>query len=187
MNYKVHFVDNDTFETLPGRQMGTKLGVAYPEYGEAYIRKTGSNLVDIFTLAHEMEHLEGNDLDEHYDPEFKAYYKDFGQTLQSVGAPLASFIPGIGPMASMAANMGGSLLHGMGQQKAEKSALSQLQGSMGGMNSFQQPGMGAPSDSPNVIQAPGGDFGQSGGSGGAGGIADLRRQLYGNGSFAGMQ
>lgn len=176
MNYKVHFVDDETFNGLPGRSMDTKLGVAYPESGEAYVRKTGSNVVDVFTLAHELEHLQGDDLDEHYDAENKAFYKDFGQTLQAV-APVASFIPGIGGLVSAGAGIGGKLMSNNYQAKQAKSSMNQLTGQQpgGAFDQFQN------GNQPNIIQAPGNNFGAAGGSGNStGGLGGLRQELFGS-------
>ena len=131
MNYKIQFLDNEAFDSLPGVDMPSKIGVAYPETGEAFVRKTGSNVVDIFTAAHELEHLDGEALSEHYDPINHCYYKgnffeelnpfdktstvgQFTQPFLSKPARLlpavASLIPGIGPAvgAGIGAIQGGT-------------------------------------------------------------------------------
>jgi len=114
MSYRVAFLDDKEFEQLPGKNMEDKIGVAYPKLGEAYVRKTGSNLVDVFTLSHELEHLQGATHDEHYDEENECYYKGgFMQALLPVLAGASFLIPGVGPaiggaMSSMMGGLGGA-------------------------------------------------------------------------------
>lgn len=179
MSYKIQFLNDEEFNQLPGQYMDTKLGVAYPESGEAYVRQTGIKAVDLFNLAHELEHLEGKDLDEHYDAENKCYYKDFGQTLQTV-APALSFIPGIGPIAAAGAGIGGGLLHNRSVDKANKAAMSQQQGMM---SQFSQEPQVSQATGPNVIQG-GGAGGPAGasGSGGGNGLIDRLRSILGRGA-----
>jgi len=142
MSFKFHLVDDEVFDSLPGKAIGTAVGVSYPEKGEAYIRKSGSKLMDAFTIAHELEHLEGKDLDEEYDKEDKCYYKqgawwnpfggDFGGSLHQYVAPALAaagmLIPGLGPAI-------GGALGGFGS--AAGGALSSL--GLGGLTSALQP------------------------------------------------
>lgn len=152
MSYKIQFVDDKTFESLPGRNMETKLGVAYPKYGTAFVRQTGINAVDVFNAAHELEHLKGDDLDEHFDAEHGAYYKDFGNTMKTV-SPFLAAIPGVGPIASVAANVGGGMMSQNYQNKKANSAmLDQRRSSV--MDGFMtNPGIAGNQGVPNVIQA----------------------------------
>jgi len=92
----VEFVDDETFNSLPGHNMEEKVGVAYPEQGIAYARRTGVSVLDAFTALHELEHLEGKDHDEHYDAENQCYYKGFGDVVRTVAPIALSFIPGVG-------------------------------------------------------------------------------------------
>lgn len=147
MSLKVHLVDDQTFDSLPGKDMGGAVGISYPEKGEAYIRQSGSSLMDAFTIAHELEHLKGDDLDEEYDKENKCYYKrasgwnpfggdflDFGQSFNLhpyVAPALAAatmLIPGVGPAIGGALGGAGSAFGG---------ALNSL--GMGGLTSALAP------------------------------------------------
>lgn len=165
MSYKVNFVTDEEFEKLPGKDMQDKVGVAYPEYGEAYVRKSGSSALDVFTAMHELEHLEGKDLDEHYDSENKCYYKHglMQSLIPALGA--ASFlIPGVGPaiggaFGSLGGGLGsilgplGSALHPIG------SALSGAGSAFAGAGKAAQTALG--------ITGAGAGAGASGASGGS--------------------
>lgn len=133
MAYKVQFLSDDEFNLLPAKNVHTKVGVAYPETGEAFVRSSGSRLVDVFTAMHELEHLQGDDLGEHFDAENKCYYKDFGQTL-AYAAPIAlSFIPGVGPAIGGAlSSMGGGLAGALGSVPGVGSMLGGAAQSIGG-------------------------------------------------------
>ena len=122
MSYKIAFLDDAEFEQLPGKDMHDKIGVAYPKYGEAYVRKTGSSVIDTFTLAHELEHLDGATHGENYDPENECYYKGgFMSSIMPIALPiLASFLmPGVGTaLGGMLGGAGSSLggaASGLGQ------------------------------------------------------------------------
>lgn len=96
--YQVQFVDDETFNNLPGNNMEEKVGVAYPNLGVAYARRTGVSALDAFTALHELEHLEGATHDEHYDSENHCYYKGFGDVLRTVAPIALSFlVPAIAP------------------------------------------------------------------------------------------
>lgn len=196
--YKVRFLNDEEFERLPGRDMDTKLGVAYPNYGEAYVRKTGSNLVDVFTLAHELEHLDGKTHDEHYDSKNQCYYKDFGQAL-GTAAPFLSFIPGIGPLLSAGAGLGAGFMNASSQSKAQKNAANQQQDLMNQMSSSMSPGMPSGAQATQDMAMPAtsmasGGSGSNGVGGGMGGNSvkslsqqpqfnynnDVLNQQYGN-------
>ena len=130
MSYKVQFLDDDLFDQLPGSNMETKVGVAYPHAGLAFARRSGIPVMDAMTALHELEHLKGSDLDERIDPEHGCYYKDFMSTLAPIALGFA--LPGIG--AALGPAMGG-LFGGLG------SALSGAGSSIaGGLGSI--PGIG---------------------------------------------
>lgn len=183
MSYRIAFLNDEEFEKLPGKDMHTKLGVAYPQYQEAYVRKSGSKLVDTFSMAHELEHLSGNDLNEHFDAENKCYYKDTGQWMQTA-APFMNLIPGIGTVASIGMGAGGTALHQSAvNQQAKQAANQQNQMQNSSMAQFQMPqGQGAP----NVVQASGGASGGSG-SGGSVSSGGLAPQNSAQGAMQGNQ
>lgn len=183
--YKIKFVNDQEFDSLPGRDMPSKMGVAYPEYGEAYVRESGAKIVDVFTAMHELEHLKGSDLNEHFDAENKCYYKDTGQWMQTA-APFMNLIPGIGTIASIGMGAGGTALHNSSVAGQQKQAMNQQQDQQ---NQYNQQLMGqfdqtANQNMPNVIQTgqggmgsqPGGGFSPSGGLNGPQG-QDMMKQF----------
>lgn len=139
MQYKVEFLDDQTFEALPYRDMHEKVGVADPKTMRAFVRKSGMPVMDVFNAAHELEHLkdghEGVHAD-HYDPDHGVYYKNFGNVLSAV-APLAlAFIPGVGPLLSGALGGFGSALSGFGSSVA--GALGSIPGIGGALGGAAQ-------------------------------------------------
>lgn len=156
--YKVNFVSDEDFERLPGMDMHNKIGVAYPKYGEAYIRKSGSNAIDVFTAIHELDHLQGSDRNEKFDSENECYYKGFADIFQPI-ASAAAMIPGPWQIPSAIAAAGSQFL-----KSGPKSTDSQQ----------QQPDMGISAPTapmgPGVSQASGG-IGGGGSMGAVGGNA----------------
>lgn len=160
--YKINFVNDVDFESLPGLDMGSKIGVAYPEMGEAYVRQSGAQIVDVFTAMHELEHLKGSDLDENYDSENKCYYKSFGQIMENLSPAYGASKGNFAPLAETAATLvGGPMaasavggMFGNGQPKQQQQP-SPFDNSL--MNQFDQ----SASQAPNVIQTS-----QGGGAGG---------------------
>lgn len=133
MSYKVQFLNDEEFDKLPAVNIQQKVGVAYPDSGEAYVRRTGSNVLDVFTALHELEHLEGDSLGEHFDAENKCYYKDFGQTLMSVAPIAAMFIPGIGPaLGGALSGLGSGVAGALGSIPGIGGALGGAASSIGG-------------------------------------------------------
>lgn len=182
MSYSVKFLDDKEFESLPYPDMETSLGVADPEKKQAFVRKTGIKALDYWNLAHEVEHLEEGHEGKHAD-HFKngVYYKSFGDTLQAV-SPVLSFIPGVGPLLSAGAGIGGGLM-GKGNNKQDNGFQGMNQFQMPQMGSYNQYGMPSQgSNSPNISypqQSAGGDY-----SGGyqtsPEGLSSVTKQLYGN-------
>lgn len=159
MRYRVSFLDDEQFERLPGKDMEEKIGVAYPETGEAFVRKSGSNVVDLFTAAHELEHLEGNSLKEHFDSENGCYYKNLGNALGPIGTVVGSMfgMPEIGGALGQI----GSSMFGQGPKQQQ----SQMQ-----MPNFNfQPPTTLSQNSPNIIYPQG--MGGTGGSGAGGSVS----------------
>lgn len=159
MNYKIHFLDNESFDRLPAKHIESRIGVAYPESGEAYVRNTGSPL-DVFTALHELEHLKGNDLDEHYDEENKCFYKSFGQSFDSIGKTVVPILGGLlgGPAGATAGaamqDFAGGIVNKKGRAQANQSNQNQM---MGQFQMPQQPGMDPSqgSNTPNIVPAGG--------------------------------
>ena len=58
VRYKIEVLDSDSFDKLSYKKTKDSLGVALPDKGLAYIRKTGDKTEDIDTLLHELEELE---------------------------------------------------------------------------------------------------------------------------------
>ena len=170
--YTVKWLNDEEFEKLPFKDVANAVGVADSESSIAYVRDRG-NPMDIFTAYHELEHLKGDTLGEHENPEEPGvYYKSTGSWMQTA-APFANFIPGVGPIASLALGAGGTA---MNAKEASKAAKSQQQSQMNAMSQFNQGQQGMPSmqqaQAPNVIQTgqSGTGFGGGGGMGASGGI-----------------
>ena len=184
MSYKIQFLDNEEFDRLPGDDMASKIGIAYPETNEAYVRKSGMSVVDAFTAAHEIEHLKGNDLDEHYDQENKCYYKKFNQALGQIVPAALSLFGGPPGMAAGAAMKGTNSfgLFGKTQQQVQQENQARDQQNSPMMDQFGQnsynpyPG-GNGSSNPNVVQTQGGGasygFSDNGGGSGQNSLAKL--------------
>lgn len=198
--YSLQFLDDEAFERLPASDIYNKVGVAYPERGEAYVRRSGMALADVFTAAHELEHLEGKSHGENYDKENKCYYKDAGQWIQTIGSIAAPFTGPAAPFVAAGANAAGGTMHNNNVQKSQNSQMldqqrqsEEGQGMFDPMSQFQSPGMNpsAGSTAPNVVQSPGG-IGSGGGVGGAignspvgGNVMQLIRNQ--NGNYSGRQ
>lgn len=166
--YRVQFLNNEKFETLPAKDIHTKLGVYYPETEEVFVRDTGVPVLDVFTALHEVQHAHGDSLGEHFDAENKCYYKDFGNALGLVGSVLGNAImPGAGTAIGGGLGSLGASMFGQGQKAPQQQ---QSQGFMPGiMSQFSgSQGMQGPT-APNVMQAQGagaaGGMGQGGSMG----------------------
>lgn len=188
MSYKVEFLNDEAFDALPGNDMPSKVGVAYPSVGIAYVRQSGLPVLDAFTAAHELEHLKGDDLNEHFDTEHGAYYKKLNEFFQSAAPIAASFIPGVGPLVSGA--MGATNSFGLfGKSPGQVQQQNQMRDQEGGMSGFQPS-----SPMPEVSQAPntfptssGNSSGAAAGGVGGGAVSKLKQYLQGGnmGSFGG--
>ena len=175
---QVKILNDAEFEALPYPDMSTSVGVADPRTKTAYVRKTHMPIIDAFTIAHELEHLEDGHEGVHAD-HFRngVYYKGFPE----IATMLGSVIPGPWQPVAMA---GGAMQARQAQKKAagqEQDMFRQMQGGGGGqegpMGSFQPE-----VSQPNVIQTGGGSgFGQSGSQGqegGGGGLIDRIRGFF---------
>lgn len=108
MSYTVKFLDNDSFNKLPYKKVHESVGLADSHSGIAYVRDTG-NPLDIFTAYHELEHLKGDDLGEHEDPnEPGIYYKSSKSWLIPLSIAAAFFAPQILPALSGASGAAGA-------------------------------------------------------------------------------
>lgn len=137
MRYQVQFLDDETFEALPYRDMHEKVGVADPRTMKAFVRKSGLPILDTFNAAHELEHLEDGHEGvhaNHYDPEHGVYYKGFGNVLAAV-APLALSVlfPGVGTAIGGAlSSLGGGVSSALGAIPGIGGALSGAAQTIGG-------------------------------------------------------
>lgn len=167
MRYQVQFLDDDTFEALPYRDMHEKVGVADPKTMRAFVRKSGLPILDSFNAAHELEHLEDGHQGvhaDHYDPEHGVYYKGFGNILAAL-APIALSVafPGIGTALGGALGGFGSALSGAGSSIA--GALGSVPGIGGALGGAASSIGGALGGAGNAL---GGALGVGGGSANAG-------------------
>ena len=176
--YQVKVLSDKEFEELPYPDMAASLGVADPKTNTAYVRYTGVEGVDQYLVNHELEHLiegHGGEHSNHYRN--GVYYKGFGEILQAA-APALAFIPGIGPIASAGAGIGGTAI---ANRQAKKRASSMGGGFQGGDSFGGSPEMN-PMDSfkpasPNIV-SPGSNANSFGRSSGTGAIG----QMSGGGS-----
>ena len=181
--YTVKFIDSESFDRLPYNKVSTSVGVADRNSGVAYVRDTG-NPMDIFTAYHELEHLKGDDLSEYESPgEDGIYYKDFGQTMKMAAGPLA-FVPGVGPLLSAGAGIGGSVMSNKYQQKQQKNAMGQMQNPMEQFQSYPATSQVAPAVSQVGGQSSGYQDSGSGGGRFSGIIRALLKQRQ-SGFFSG--
>ena len=128
MSYKIQFLDDNSFDRLPYKDVYTSLGLADSNTRTAYVRRTGMNAVDLFTAAHELEHLEEGRQGAHSHHEKYhdgVYYKDLmeiftgpKQQPQQPQQMAPSIQPSASPMASQpniqpAGGQGGSMSGGL--------------------------------------------------------------------------
>ena len=150
---QVKILSDQEFEALPYPEMSQSVGVADPKTKTAYVRRTHIPIIDAFTIAHELEHLEDGHEGVHADHYRNGvYYKGVGDIAKTSAVIGANFIPGIGPLVS--AGMGAGF-GAIDARKAQKSGgmnmASNFSGQMGGqqspMESFQPQ-----VSQPNIIQ-----------------------------------
>lgn len=173
MRYQVQFLDDETFEALPYRDMHEKVGVADPRTMRAFVRKSGLPVLDTFNAAHELEHLEEGHEGahaNHYDSEYGVYYKGFANILEALAPIALSFIPGIGPALGGALGGFGSALSGAGSSIA--GALGSIPGIGGALG-------GAASSIGGALGGAGNALGGALGIGGGGSAADQAAMFHG--------
>lgn len=139
--YTVKFLDNEAFDNLPYKQVGASIGVADKNSGIAYVRDRG-NPMDIFTAYHELEHLKGDALGEHEDPDEAGVYYKKNSWMIPAGIAAAIFAPQILPGLFGGAGAGAATAGGMAATEASlqaplvgslvgKAGLSSIPGMMG--------------------------------------------------------
>lgn len=114
MRYKINFLDNEEFEALPYKDVETSLGLADSKKSEAYVRKTGLNILDVYTAMHELEHLEEGqegELAHHEKYGDGVYYKGFSDAFSGIGQSVGG---ALGNIAGAAQNVGQSIGQGVG-------------------------------------------------------------------------
>ena len=100
--YTIRILDDAEFDKLPYKFVKDSLGLADPETGEAFVRKTGIKEMDMATLSHEVDELVAKTSPHEIDG---IRYKK-GGALRTILPIVAAFIPGIGPIVSAALNVG---------------------------------------------------------------------------------
>lgn len=169
MKYTATFLDDAEFDALPYRDMESKVGVADPEKGVAYARKTGIPVLDAFNILHEIEHLEEGhegEYADHYDPEYGVYYKGFGNMFSGIGNAFSNIGGGISRAAGGISRGVGSIFGG-GQHTVPEGSLTRpvgqggivLHGSnaaKGGYSSQPWAMPGGPLSTPATMMPPGG-------------------------------
>lgn len=115
MDYEAKFLSDAEFEALPYQDTENSSGLYDPVSKKAYVRKTGFPLVDAFTLAHELRHM-----DEHgkgiYSDHFKngVYYKSNDWIMPVALGAASLFMPALLPSIFPAMGAGGAALGGLG-------------------------------------------------------------------------
>ena len=166
---QVKILNDEEFESLPYPEMSTSVGVADPRNRTAYVRKTHMPILDAFTIAHELEHLEDGHEGVHADHYRNGvYYKGFGDIAKTSAVIGANFIPGVGPLVSAGLGTGFGAIDARKQRKKQEGMAQGYANQMGAMGGGQPMEQFKPEVAqPNVIQA--GGTGGSGGSGFGGG------------------
>lgn len=145
-NYNVQFLDDHEFEKLPYKDVDIALGLADSKTGQAYVRRTGVNVLDVHTAMHELEHLEQGEHGEHADHQ---YHKD------GVYYKLPFLMPLLGALATGAATAGGgalvSKLMAPKQQQQQMPSMPQVSQAQNPINQFtgSKPNVVAPQTSPS--------------------------------------
>lgn len=132
--YEVQFIDSNSFDQLPYKGATEALGLCDKSSKQVFVRDTGNQTMDIFSVAHELEHLEGNDMDEHEDPdEPGVYYKKASSWILPAIIGASFLIPGVGPAVSGAlSSVGGGISGALGAIPGVGGALSGAAQSIGG-------------------------------------------------------
>ena len=160
--YNVQFLDDKDFESLPYKDVDVALGLADSKTGQAYVRRTGVDVMDVFTAMHELEHLEEGEHGAHADHQYHkdgVYYKlPFLMPLLTTG--LSSLIGG-----------GISKLMAPKQQQQQQQPQMQMP-SMPQVSQGQNP-MAQFGGKPNVVAPQASPIGGSGGASPQGGPIDM--------------
>ena len=115
MDYEAKFLSDAEFDSLPYKDTENSSGLYDPVTKRAYVRKTGLPIVDAFTLAHELQHM-----DEHgkgiYSDHFKngVYYKNNDWIMPVALGAASLFMPALLPSIFPAMGAGGAALGGLG-------------------------------------------------------------------------
>jgi len=89
--YEIQFLNDDEFNSLPFKAVEQAMGVADSHSQTAYVRKTGIMPLDLYTAAHELEHLEDSGCSDHeYFGDGRHYFLKaaFPAILGAVGSSL---------------------------------------------------------------------------------------------------
>ena len=131
--YTINVLSNEAFEKLPYKHVKDALGCADAKTGQAYIRKTGVDGIDLLTIQHELEELVAKTSPHEVDG---IRYKKGRDIISNVLPIAAAFIPGVGPLLSAGLAAGTSALSqkyigSSGEINPWKVGLSGLGGYMG--------------------------------------------------------
>lgn len=97
--YEIQFLNDDEFNSLPFQAVEQAMGVADSHSQTAYVRKTGIMPLDLYTAAHELEHLEDSGCSDH------EYFGDGRHYFAKAAFPAI-----LGALATGAATAGGGAL-----------------------------------------------------------------------------
>jgi hypothetical protein len=118
--YKIHILSDEEFDRLPqsatkGSDVSDSLGFANKETGDAYVRFSGSSLLNEYLISHELDELEEHEST--HEDENGIRHKKFRQAVGNVAQFAAPVLGGIfgGPVgAGIGGAIGGGLKGGIG-------------------------------------------------------------------------
>ena len=107
--YTLQLLNDTEFDMLPYRDIETSLGIADSKTRQAFVRRTEFGPLDLFTIAHELEHLEDGRHGIHADHNRYGdgvYYKSFSDVFSQL-------TQGMGPQQARPINQIASQIQGM--------------------------------------------------------------------------
>lgn len=113
--YKIEHLDSDKFDELPYNDAQVALGLCDINSKKVFARNTGNPVMDLFTIAHEIDHVDNGDCGELEDPNQPGvYYKKAKSWIIPAIAAASFLIPGVGPaiggaLSSIGGAAGGAL------------------------------------------------------------------------------
>lgn len=176
MAYTAKFLSDEEFNRLPYKDIEVSLGIADPKEQTAYVRKSGVNAMDAFTLAHELDHLDEHGKGKHSDHyENGVYYKKANEWIQPIATGVGMMFgqPWVGPAVGAVQQRGGYNWMGIRPVQEKSNVVYPQQAGGLPMRPQEQGGGQTP---PSIIQ-PSGAPGMAGGPSATGIGPDLMKRV----------